>query len=398
METKHASETSTLEAQLLAEFEAFKAANDERLATIEAKTADVLLDEKVSRIERSLAETKSALDRIAMKANAPLVDEEREAVPQGWSAYLRAGDERGVSRLDTKSLNQGTDTEGGYLAPPQLDRLIEARLLAASPMRQIATVRQTSVGSFKKPVSLGASAAWAAEEGARSETTAPTLSLLDFPAAELYAMPAATQALLDDSFLDIDEWLADEVQDAFSTQENTAFVSGTGTNQPKGFLSYTETANASHAWGEIGYIASGGAGAFASGEEVDRLLDLIYALKPGFRANARFVLNRRTLAALRKVKDGNGQYIFAPGLGGEASSLLGFPITEIEDMPDIAVDATPIAFGDFRKGYLIVDRQGARVLRDPYSAKPYVLFYTTKRVGGGVQNFDAIKVMKMAAS
>ncbi|MAP96620.1 MAG: phage major capsid protein [Ponticaulis sp.] len=398
METKQTTDTSALEAQLLAEFEAFKSANDERVAAIEAKTADVLLDEKVARIDRSLAETKSALDRLAMKAALPVVDDERETVPQGWSAYLRAGDERGVSRLDTKSLNLGDDTEGGYLAPPQLDRMIEARLLSASPMRQIATVRQTSVGTFKKPVSLGAAAAWAAEEGARAETTAPTLSLLDFPAAELYAMPAATQALLDDSFVDVDEWLADEVQDAFSAQENTAFVSGTGTNQPRGILSYTETANASQSWGEIGYIASGAAGDFATGEEVDRLLDLIYALKPGFRGNARFVMNRRSLSTLRKVKDGDGRYIFAPGLGGEAASLLGFPVTEMEDMPDIAADATPIAFGDFRKGYLIVDRQGARVLRDPYSAKPYVLFYTTKRVGGGVQNFDAIKVLKMSAS
>ena len=398
METKQTPETSNLEAQLLAEFEAFKAANDERMAAIEAKTADVLLDEKVGRIDRSLAETKSALNRLAMKAAAPVEREAEDPASQGWSAYLRSGDERGVSRLDTKSLNMGSDSEGGYVAPPQLDRLIEARLLAASPMRQISTVRQTSVGSFKKPVSLGASAAWAAEEGARNETTAPTLSLLDFPAAELYAMPAATQALLDDSYVDIDEWLADEVQDAFSVQENTAFVSGTGTNQPKGFLSYTEVADASHAWNQVGYIASGGAGAFASGEEVERLLDLIYALKPGFRSNARFVMNRRTLSALRKVKDGDGRYIFAPGLGGEAASLLGFPVTEMEDMPDIAADATPIAFGDFRKGYLIVDRQGARVLRDPYSAKPYVLFYTTKRVGGGVQNFDAIKVLKMSAS
>jgi HK97 family phage major capsid protein len=222
--------------------------------------------------------------------------------------------------------------------------------------------------------------------------------LLDFPAAELYAMPAATQALLDDAYLDIDEWLADEVQDAFSAQENAAFISGTGSSQPKGFLSYTSVDDASHAWDKIGYIASGGAGAFASGEEVERLLDLIYAVKPGFRGNARFVLNRRTLSALRKVKDGDGRYIFAPGLGGEAASLLGFPVTEIEDMPDIAADATPLAFGDFRKGYLIADRQGARVLRDPYSAKPYVLFYTTKRVGGGVQNFDAIKLMKFSAS
>jgi HK97 family phage major capsid protein len=398
METKQSPDTSALEAQLLAEFEAFKVANDQRLSAMEAKTADVLLDEKVSRIDKSLSETKSALDRIAMKASAPVVDEEAQSVPQGWSDYLRSGDERGVSRLDVKSLNAGTESEGGYLAPPQLDRLIEARLLAASPMRQIATVRQTSAGTFRKPISLGASAAWAAEEGARSETAAPTLSLLDFPAAELYAMPAATQALLDDAFVDVDEWLADEVQDAFSAQENAAFITGTGTNQPKGFLNYTQVADASHAWNQLGYIASGAAGDFATNMEVEKLLDLIYAVKPGLRANARFVMNRRTLSALRKVKDGDGRYIFAPGMGGEAASLLGFPITEIEDMPDIAADATPIAFGDFRKGYLIVDRQGARVLRDPYSAKPYVLFYTTKRVGGGIQNFDAIKLMKMAVS
>lgn len=391
-------DTTALEAQLLAEFEAFKAANDERLSAIETGRGDMLLEEKVARLDKALGETKSALDRITLNAATPFVDEQTEAAPQGWSAYLRSGDERGLARLDTKSLNAGSDADGGYLAPPQLDRLIEARLLTASPMRQISTVRQTSSGTFRKPVSLGSAASWAAETGARAETTSPTLSLLDFPAAELYAMPAATQALLDDAFIDIDEWLADEVQDAFSAQENAAFVTGTGSNQPKGFLSYTRIADASHAWDKIGYIAAGAAGGFATGEEVERLLDLIYAVKPGLRANARFVMNRRTLSALRKVKDGDGRYIFAPGMGGEAASLLGFPITEMEDMPDIAADATPIAFGDFKRGYLIVDRQGARVLRDPYSAKPYVLFYTTKRVGGGVQNFDAIKLMKFAAS
>ena len=162
MQTKQTPQTSALETQLLAEFEAFKAANDARLSAIEAKTADVLLDEKVSRIDASLSETKSALDRLTMSAAAPFIGDEAEPAPKGWSAYLRSGDERGVSRLDMKSLNQGDESEGGYVAPPQLDRLIEARLLSASPMRQIATVRQTSAGTFKKPVSLGASAAWAA--------------------------------------------------------------------------------------------------------------------------------------------------------------------------------------------------------------------------------------------
>jgi HK97 family phage major capsid protein len=265
-------------------------------------------------------------------------------------------------------------------------------------MRQIATVRQTSATVFKKPVSLGAASAWAAETGSRAETTAPTLDLLEFPAAELYAMPAATQTLLDDAYADVDEWLADEVDASFATQESTAFVTGNGTNKPKGFLSYDMIADASHAWDKIGFILSGADGAFTASDPADKLIDLVYALKSQFRPNARFVMNRRTVSAVRKLKDGDDTYLFRPGGAGEASSLLGYPVTEIEDMPDIATGAFSIAFGDFRRGYLIVDRQGARVLRDPYSAKPYVLFYTTKRVGGGVQNFDAIKAMKFSAS
>jgi HK97 family phage major capsid protein len=157
-------------------------------------------------------------------------------------------------------------------------------------------------------------------------------------------------------------------------------------------------ADASHAWDKIGFILSGGAGAFAASNPADKLIDLVYALKSQYRANARFVMNRRTVSAVRKLKDGDGNYLWRPGAVGESASLLGYPVTEIEDMPDIAANSVSIGFGDFRRGYLIVDRQGARVLRDPYSLKPYVLFYTTKRVGGGIQNFDAIKVMKFAAS
>jgi HK97 family phage major capsid protein len=285
------------------------------------------------------------------------------------------------------------------VAPPELDRLIEQRLTASSPIRQIASVRQTSATVFKKPVSMGAVSAWVDEkDDARAETTAPTLELLSFPAAELYAMPAATQTLLDDAYADVDEWLADECEASFASQESAAFVSGNGTDKPKGFLAYDMIADASHAWNKIGFILSGGAGAFASSNPADKLIDLVYALKSQFRANARFVLNRRTVSAVRKLKDGDDKYLWRPGMAGEAASLLGCPVTEIEDMPDIAANSFSIAFGDFRRGYLIVDRQGARVLRDPYSAKPYVLFYTTKRVGGGVQNFDAIKVMKFAAS
>ena len=390
-------------ADMMAAFEALKAANDARLDEIERRgAADPLVDAKLKKIEASLDRQRTALERLALEQARPAIGEESRKGDtehkSAWGAYIRRGDEAGLHRIDFKSLNAGTEAQGGYVAPPELDRLIEQRLMASSPMRQIASVRQTSATVFKKPVSLGAQSAWAAETGSRTETTAPTLDLLEFPAAELYAMPAATQTLLDDAYADIDEWLADEVEQSFASQESAAFVTGNGTNKPKGFLDYDMIADASHAWEKIGFILSGGAGAFASSDPADKLIDLVYALKSQYRANARFVMNRRTVSTVRKLKDGEDNYLWRPGMAGESASLLGYPVTEIEDMPDIAANAFSIAFGDFRRGYLIVDRQGARVLRDPYSVKPYVMFYTTKCVGGGVQNFDAIKVMKFAAS
>ena len=389
--------------EMMAAFEALKATNDARIEEIEKRGApDALLDAKLKKIEQSLDRQRSALERLALEqARQAMGDDPRKGDPEhksAWATYMRRGDDSGIARLDLKSVNVGTEAQGGYVAPPELDRLIEQRLMASSPMRQIATVRQTSATVFRKPVSLGTSSAWAAETGSRTETTAPQLDLLEFPAAELYAMPAATQTLLDDAYADVDEWLADEVEASFSAQESTAFVTGDGSNKPKGFLSYDMVADASHAWDKIGFILSGGAGAFASSNPADKLIDLVYALKSQYRANARFVMNRRTVSAVRKLKDGDSNYLWRPGAAGESASLLGYPVTEIEDMPDIAANSFSIGFGDFRRGYLIVDRQGARVLRDPYSLKPYVLFYTTKRVGGGVQNFDAIKVMKFAAS
>ncbi len=396
-------EARLLTADVLAAFEALKSANDARIEEIEKRgAADPLLDAKLKKIEQTLDRQRSALERLSLEQSRPAIgDDPRRTDPEhksAWGAYLRKGDDSGIARMDLKSVNVGTEAQGGYVAPPELDRLIEQRLTASSPMRQIASVRQTSATVFRKPVSMGASSAWVSETGARAETTAPTLDLLEFPAAELYAMPAATQTLLDDAYADIDEWLADEVEASFSAQESAAFVTGNGSGRPKGFLSYEMIAEGSYAWDKIGFILSGADGAFASTDPADKLIDLVYALKSQYRANARFVMNRRTVSAVRKLKDGDDNYLWRPGMAGESASLLGYPVTEIEDMPDMAEDSFSIAFGDFRRGYLIVDRQGARVLRDPYSLKPYVLFYTTKRVGGGIQNFDAIKVMKFAAA
>jgi HK97 family phage major capsid protein len=212
-------------------------------------------------------------------------------------------------------------------------------------------------------------------------------------------MPAATATLLEDTAVNIDEWLAQEVDRVFAAQEGAAFVAGDGNNKPKGFLSYTTVPNSSWSWGNIGYVASGSTGAFPASSPSDVLVDLIYAVNAGYRQNAVFVMNRKTQSVIRKFKDTTGSYLWQPPATPTGrASLIGFPLLDVEDMPDIAANSLSIAFGDFSRGYLVVDRAGVTVLRDPYTAKPYVLFYTTRRVGGGVQDFDAIKVLKFAAS
>ncbi|WP_421729745.1 phage major capsid protein [Brevundimonas sp.] len=415
-ETKTATGTPEARAamhEMMAAFEAFKGANDARLDEIEKKaSADTLLEEKVARIDQAVAGAQARLDRALSEARRPVVGGAAapsttswSPSPDGggleakaaWDGYLRAGQSHG---LELKAGLSSASNSAGYVVPPETERAIERRLMAGSPMREISTVRTVSSGVFRKPVStVGVTAGWVAETAARPETDPATLALLEFPAADLYASPAATQSLLDDAMINLDEWLASEVEDAFAAQETQAFVNGDGTNKPKGFLGYTMVADASHAWGQIGYVASGSAGAFPTTTPTDKLLDLIYAPKAQYRPNGRFVMNRKTVSTVRKFKDADGNYIWSPATrAGETASLLGYAVTEIETMPDIAANSASIAFGDFQRGYLIVDRAGVRVLRDPYSAKPYVLFYTTKRVGGGVQNFDAIKVMKFAAS
>ncbi|HEY0925653.1 phage major capsid protein [Brevundimonas sp.] len=405
-ETKQAPATPEARAamhEMMAAFEAFKGANDARLDEIERKaSADSLLEEKVARIDQAVASAQARLDRVVSEGRRPPLGAEPKtiAAPEAKAAfdgYLRAGASVG---LETKAGLSSGASSAGYVVPEQTERAIERRLMAGSPMREIATVRTVQAGVFRKPVSIaGVGAGWVAETAARPETDPATLSLLEFPAADLYACPAATQSLLDDALVDLDEWLAAEVEDAFAAQETQAFVNGDGTNKPRGFLDYDIVADGDQAWGEIGYVASGGAGAFAATHATDRLIDLVYAPKAQYRPNARFVMNRRTVSAVRKFKDADGNYIWQPAQrAGETASLLGYPVSEIETMPDIAANAPAIAFGDFRRGYLIVDRAGVRVLRDPYSAKPYVLFYTTRRVGGGVQDFDAIKVMKFSAT
>lgn len=390
-------------------FEAFKETNDERLNQIERQvTADVVTEEKMNRINTALDQHKSLVDNLLLKQRRPSLGGSSAMMGAGalehkaaFDTYMRNGQTstaRGsLSKLEEKALSISSDPDGGYLVPDQTETQIGRLLAEISPIREIASVRQVSSSVYKKPFTInGPAVGWVGETEARAQTATPTLDELEFQAMELFAQPAATGALLDDAAINVEEWLAQEVQIAFAEQEGAAFVNGNGDRRPRGFLDYPTVANSNWSWGNLGTIASGADGAFA---DSDALIELIYELRAGYRQNAHFVMNRRTQAEVRKLKDADGNYLWQPATRADGKpTLMNFPIAESEDMPDIAAGTPAIAFGDFGRGYLIVDRVGVRVLRDPFSAKPYVLFYTTKRVGGGVQDFDAIKLLTFDAA
>ncbi len=390
--------------EFMSAFEAFKDVNDQRIGELETRSgADVLTTEKLDRISAALDEHKRAIDRLTLKQARPGLGVDanngQTASPEAkraFDAYVRRGDERGLLALDVKAMSVGVAADGGYLVPAETETEIGKRLSNLSPIRAIASVRQVSSSVLKKPfASSGPATGWVAETAARPQTAQGTLAELQFPTMELYAMPAATSALLDDAAVDVDRWLTSEIETAFAEQEGAAFINGDGISKPKGFLSYTTVLDTAWTWGNLGHVVTGVAGALPASNPSDKLVDLIYTLKAGYRQNASFVMNRRTQAVIRKLKDSSGAYLWQPpAMPGGKAMLMGFPVVEAEDMPDIATDARALAFGDFARGYLVVDRTGVRVLRDPYSAKPYVLFYVTKRVGGGVQDFDAIKLLK----
>ena len=386
-------------------FEEFKSENDGRIKAIEQRKGDVLNEEKLARIDAALNGHQQQLDAISLKDARPALEGRRPDASarehkSAFDDYVRSGEAAGLRALEMKAMSIASNPDGGYLVPPELETEIGQRLANISTIRGLASVRAISSTVYKKPfMTAGPATGWVGETDPRTQTASAVLDLLSFPAMELYAMPAATATLLEDSAVNLDQWLAGEVDQVFAEQEGQAFVTGDGVNKPKGFLAVTTVANGSWSWGNIGYIASGVAGAFPASNPSDVLVDLIYALRAGYRQNATFVMNRKTQSTVRKFKDSTGNYLWQPPVAVNGkSSLIGFPLADAEEMPDVAANSLSIAFGDFRRGYLIVDRAGVRVLRDPYTAKPYILFYTTKRVGGGVQDFDAIKLLKFAVS
>ena len=388
--------------QLGSAWEEFKKINERRLHEIERKgSADSLTVDQLNKINNVLDNYKSKVDGLETAFNRPVFSSEynekatSENILEHKKAfinYVRRGVEGDLAFLEQKALSVGTDADGGYLVTPQVSETMTKKIFETSPMRQLSSVTQISSDSLEIIEDNDeAGAAWASSESASvSDSTTPQIGKITIEAFELVAQPKATQKLIDDSSVDIELWLTEKLAEVFSRKENTAFVSGDGSGKPKGILAYTAGTGA----GQIEQVHSGTSAVVTA----DSLIELYYALKDEYARNATFLMNRATAQAVRLLKDTTNQYIWNPGLmAGTPDTLLGIPVALASDMPVPAANSLSVAVGDFRRGYQIVDRTGVRILRDPYTEKPFVKFYSTKRVGGQVINFEAIKLLKLAA-
>lgn len=382
-------------------FDEFKSSNDKRLEAVEQEKA--ALSEKTEALNAKLTE----LDQLKTDLEASLKEANRPNKPGGkkevtehkaaFERFIRKGREDGLRELEQKALNTTADADGGYAVPEELDRNILELLKDESPMRQVCSHITVSTPDYKKLVNLGgAGSGWVGEADARPATGTPTLAQIAAVMGEIYANPQATQTSLDDAFFNAEQWLNAEVAREFAEKEGAAFLNGDGINKPKGILSYAfaTTDDATRAFGTLQKIHSGTAGDFVA----DDLVKLVYTLKKGYRASATWMLPMLTLFKVRTMKDDQGNYLWRPGIeAGQPSSLLGYGVTENEDMPAVAADSNAVLFGDFRRSYAIVDRIGTRVLRDPFTNKPNVGFYTTKRVGGMLTDSQALKALTLSA-
>jgi HK97 family phage major capsid protein len=370
------------------------------VAEIMTQENDDVVEQRLASMDAHIAELKGQLDQVHRQAQRPRLrgnDMRQSAFVDG---YLRKGVEAGLAGFEAKSINFTTPGDGGFALPKEIDAAIESKLRDISPIRALATVVRTSSADYRKLVATnGIASGWVNETATRPETATNIFAEVAVPTGELYANPAATQAMLDDAAFDVAQWLTDEIAVEFAQKEGAAFIAGTGVQRPKGFLTYPTavTLDGARPFGTLQYVPAGAAGAFIASNPQDKIVDLVHALRPAFRQGASFVMNSKTLSAVRKFKDSTGQFLWQPGLGeARPATLLGYPVVEAEDMPDIAADSLSIAFGNFKHGYVVADRTDVRVLRDPYSNKPFVNFYATKRIGGALVNSEAIKLMKFA--
>ncbi|MBT0781624.1 phage major capsid protein [Paracoccus sp. pheM1] len=338
------------------------------------------------------------LDRKTIsRPRAPLSAEADQGAPhqKAFDAYIRHGDDGALRGLPLEGKAMTSTSDGGFLAAPTVAMQVQEALNVTASLRRVANVVTVESASYEVLVDMGDIAhGWATEATAQAETGTPSVQRVVIPVHELSAMPKASQRLLDDAAFDVETWLAGRIAEKFARAEATAFVSGDGVNKPRGILTHAKAPNGTATNVQIGTIPSGGNGDFAATNPANALIDLVYALGAQYRANASFVMNSKTAAAVRKMRDADGRFLWADSLAmGQPAQLLGYPVLVCEDMPDIAQGSHSIAFGDFRSAYTIVERPDLRVLRDPFSAKPHVLFYASKRVGGGVTDARAVKLM-----
>ncbi len=383
-------------------WEQFKQVNDARLKEIERKgSADPLYMEHLNKINQALDNQKARMDALETAANRPYAAFEAKydgndsatysEYRKAFCNYLRKGMDAGLETLESKALSVGSDVDGGYLVTPAMANNIVKTVQANSPMRELASIETISTDALEIIQDYDeATAGWTTETGTIIETNTPQIAKATISVHELYAQPKATQKLIDDSAIDIEQWLADKISEIFYRMENAAFISGTGSGQPTGILSYT----AGTSWGEIEQISSGSSGVVTA----DSLVNLYYSLDEEYAQHSTFLMNRSVVQSVRLLKEtSTDQYLWNPGLAaGTPDTLLGVPVKEAADMPVAAADSVSVALADFARAYQIVDRIGIRVLRDPYTEKPFVKFYSTKRVGGAVVNFDAIKLLKLS--
>lgn len=385
-------------ASLQGAFEEFKKVHAEQIGNVKAKFDDVVTLDKLDKVNAHVGDLQDALDKATAKMAAIEMGGAGGARTVKDADYTNAFLQH-IRRGDVNAaLSKGTSADGGFLAPNEWDRTITDRLVIISPMRQISGVQTISTGSFSKLFNLrGTASGWVGETAARPETTSATFGSMTFTLGEIYSNIFATQQLLDDALVDLESWIAGEVDTEFAEEEGIAAISGTGANgRPNGLLTFV-TGGTNAATNPLGAITLTNSGA-AAALTADGLLNLVYALPSAFTANAQFIMNRNTMRAARLLKDTTNQYLWQPSYSaGQPQTLAGYPVTEMAAMPDVSAGLRPIAFGDFRQGYLLIDgASGMRILRDPFTNKPYVTFYVTKRVGGGVVNPEAIKVQNIS--
>lgn len=389
-------------------FEEFKRANDDRLKAIEAKgyaPADVV--EKVEKINNDLTELGKQIADVAKKSNRPAAGDGSESAEQAEyksafrESFLRKGDASGLKDLERKAFQSGSDVDGGYFIDEEMEMEVDRIAATVSPMRALADVRVIgSKGLEFRAKTSGMAARWVGEGEAGGETANPKYAKLEILAEEMEAEPWVYNNALDDADFDVVADITDEAGIAFGEAEGAAFISGNGIKKPRGILTYDIAANASYAWGKIGYIASGGAGAFAASNPGDNIIDLLHSLKSVYRTGATLLMADTTLAAVRKIKDGSGNfYLFNPDATGKfAGFVLGAPVEIDDNMPVVAANSYSIAYANFKRAYRIVDRKGIALIRDNLTTKGTTKFNFRKRVGGGIRNYEAIKLMKFAAS